>query len=273
VTSDADSWELSVGQSVAADCTVQELLGGGRDFEVFAAFDTRRLCPVVMKVLRPSKALDPAAVDRLRREIEVTGRLNHPGLVRGFHASLDPPRPYLCLERVFGPPLLEAVRDEGPVDVAVAVPLMLEAASALHYMHSQGFVHLDVTPVNVILGSPARLIDLSLARSIADATEIDGAVGTRGFQPPEIAGVDGAGYPGPWSDVWSLGATAYFGLTGETVAEGGSLPAEIPAALGDLIDSMLAESPHDRPTAEAVFESMDVLAGQLPAPRIDLFRP
>lgn len=273
MTSDADSWELSVGSLVAADCTMQEHLGGGRDFEVFAAFDTRRLCPVVMKVLRPSKARDPGSVDRLHREIELAGSLNHPGLVRGFHASLDPPRPYLCVERVIGPSLLEIVDEEGPVDVAVAVPLILEVAAALHYMHSSGYVHLDVTPGNVIVGSPARLIDLSLARSIDEAGRLEGAVGTRGFQAPEVVRAGGERRAGPWSDVWSLGATAFFGLTGRTAAEGRDLPGHLPAPVIGLIRSMLADAPERRPSAEAVFEAADGLAERLPAPRIDLFRP
>ena len=273
MTGGADSWGLGIGDPIAADCSVQEVLGGGRDFEVFAAFDARRLCPVVMKVLRPSRASDPHGIDRLRREIEIAGRLNHPGLVRGFHASLDPPRPYLCLERVFGTQLLSAVRHEGPVDVAVVIPLLLEVSSALHYMHSQEFVHLDVTPGNVILGSPARLIDLSLARSIADAAELERAVGTPGFRAPEVTDDARVRPPGPWSDVWSLGATVHFALTGQPAIDGGRLPAHLPAALSGLVTAMLAGRPADRPSAEAIFEVADALAESMPAPRIDLFRP
>lgn len=269
----ADSWQLISGDVIVADCTVHERLGGGRDYEAFAAFDGGRLCPVVVKVLRPSRASDPGALRRLHREIEVTGRLNHPGLVRGLHASLDAPRPYLCLERVFGPSVFSAVRGHEALDIAVAVPLLLEVASALHYVHSEGFVHLDVTPANIVLGSPARLIDLSLARPVEDAAHLDGPLGTRGFRAPEVLGVNGEHHAGPASDIWSLAASIHFGLTGHMVDDGERLPEHVPSALSGLLSAMLAHDAADRPTAENVFDVADALAAELPAPRIDIFRP
>ncbi len=269
----ADSWQLTTGDVVVAECTFQEVLGGGRDFEAFAAFDGRLLCPVVVKVLRPDRASGTDALRRLHREIGIVGRLNHPSLVRGLHASLDLPRPYLCLERVFGPPLGAEVRNHGPVDIAVAVPLMLEVASVLHYMHSEGFVHLDVTPANVILGSPSRLIDLSLARSVADAARIEGPIGTRGYQAPEVLAVGGAHRVGPASDIWSLGATLRFGLTGNSLDDDGRMPAHMPSPLTELIGAMLADDPADRPKAEAVFDVADALADTLPSPRVNFFHP
>ncbi len=269
----ADTWGLEPGDVVVADCTVQEHLGGGQHYEAYSAFDARLLSPVVVKLLRPGRVDDQDAVRRLRREIEIVGRLNHPGIVRGLHASLDTPRPYLCLERIAGPRLFDFVAEHGPVDSAVVLPLAVEIAAALHYLHGDGFVHFDVTPANVILGSPARLIDLSLARAMDDAAYVGPGTGTRGYVAPEVQGRDRGSAPGPASDIWSLGATLAYALTSHAPREGMGWPSHVPDGLKALVLSMLSPDPADRPTAGAVFDAADSLAAALPAPRIDFFNP
>lgn len=149
-----DSWRVDEGEEIVPGCVVRETLGTSRRFEVYLAFDERRLCPVAIKVLRPSHCLQQSSMDRFAREIDITEQLRHPVIVRALGSSLSAPRPYLCLEWLAGPSVAAYLHDEGPIGVPEAVSLAMEISSGLHYMHESGFAHCDITPRNVILGSP-----------------------------------------------------------------------------------------------------------------------
>ena len=106
-------------------------------------------------------------------------RVNHPVLLRSFDAVLDGLRPHLVLEHLEGPRLSKLlVREYGPLPPEQLLPLALQLSSALHYLHQEGFVHLDVKPGNIIMGAPPRLIDMSVARSVASAGTLERVVGT-----------------------------------------------------------------------------------------------
>ena len=80
-------------------------------------------------------------------------------------------------------------------------------AAALHYMAAEGWVHLDLKPDNIVMGLPPRIIDLSLARTVAQAALVRDHIGTNAYMPPEQCLPDGD--IGPAADVWGLGATLY----------------------------------------------------------------
>ena len=203
------AWEFSEGDQISDTLTAVRLLGGGERFEAYLAFDDHRYCPVVVKVLRPDQIAAEAALRGLRREYRLARSLDHPVLVRAFDLVEDGPRPHLVLEHLDGPRLSSLVRRHGPLPPHQLLPLGIEVASALHYLHREGVVHLDVKPSNIIMGAPPRLIDLSIARPVEAAARLDYSVGTDRYLAPEQADPPHSGVPGPPADIFGLGATLF----------------------------------------------------------------
>ena len=173
------------------------LLGGGAAYEAYLAFDEVTYAPVVVKVLRPAQVEDRASLRGLRREVAALAAVNHPGVVRGLRHVVDGERPHVVLEHVDGPRLSSLVRRYGPLQPQQYLPLAIDVASALHYFRHVGQVHLDVKPSNIIMGSPARLIDLSVMRSVEAAARLDHVIGTDAYLSPEQADPGRLGVPGP----------------------------------------------------------------------------
>lgn len=282
----SDGWALSRGESIADRCEVIRLLGGGRAYEAYEAFDLRLLTTVVVKVLRPSVVSDSAALKGLRREVEILGRLNHPIIVRGFHADTGGEQPHVALEYLPGPRLSTLIRKNGPLAPEQATSLAVDLSSALHYMHECGLVHLDVKPSNIIMDASPRLIDLSVARTVDDAKRLDHVVGTDRYMAPEQCDPPATGTPGPPSDVWGLGVTLFEALCGvhpfpaEKGAEHPQLhqpplppPSSVPRALAEPIMSCLTNDPSGRPLPRDLFSAFGALREALPAPRVGFFRP
>jgi serine/threonine protein kinase len=281
------TWGLDEGDAIAQGRTVLRRLGGGRRYEVFLVWDEHRLSVLVAKVLRPDQAASPAAKADLRHEADVLGRLGHPVVVRGFDASVDGPFPHLLLEHLEGPTLQSLLERHGPLGLEQLLPLGLHVASALHYTAGEGFVHLDVKPENLVMGAPPRVIDFSVARSLEAAAKIARPIGTDAYMAPEQcgAGGDDVAHIGPPADVFGLGATLQYAMTGERAfrREPGArdaadpevrfpqltagpepLPRRTPPALAELIGAMLAFKPEDRPTAAEVAHALEPVVAELP---------
>jgi serine/threonine protein kinase len=293
VRSDERTWARQPGDQVVPGCTAQALLGGGRSFEAYLAFDERLHTPVVVKVVRPHLVADPGTLRGLRREVDLAGRLNHPVIVRGFHADTEGPRPYLVLERLVGPRLSTLLRKYGTLPLDQLLPLGMELAAALHYLRVSGVVHLDVKPSNVIMGPTPRLIDLSIARDIDEAARLDHVVGTDRYMAPEQCDPPRSGRPGPPADVWGLGATLFESVAGyrpfvdgttdadapvaqrwpQVVEPPRELPRGTPEPLAAAIHACLDPDPASRPAPAELFEVLESLNALLPAPTLGLFRP
>jgi eukaryotic-like serine/threonine-protein kinase len=263
------TWELEEGAEIAPGRTVLKLLGGGHDYEVYLVWDDSLFAVMVAKLLRPDKVADDKAVRDLRREADALEELAHPVLLRGFGAVLDGPYPHVLVEHLEGPTLRRLIRRGGPLPAQQVLPLALHVASALHYMHTEERLHLDVKPDNIVMGIPPRLIDFSLVRSFERARRIRGWIGTRAYMPPEQCAPGDAGEIGPWSDVWGLGATLYHAIAGETPFSRGSSdeelrreerfpqlveevrpwPVRVTPSLSEAVLSTLRKDPHERPTA------------------------
>ena len=112
-------------------------------------------------------------------------RLNHPVLVRSFDADLSGPRPHVVLEHLEGPRLSTLLRKYGPLPLEQLLPLGVQLCAAAHYMAAEGVVHLDIKPSNIIMGAPAQLIDLSVARTVDECARLRSAVGTDSYMSPE----------------------------------------------------------------------------------------
>lgn len=260
------SWELKEGDLLAPGRLVFECLGGGHDVEVFLVWDERRFCLAVAKALRPHRLGVGRALAHLRREGELLQRLAHPILPRCYDLTLDGERPHLLLEWVEGPTLRRLVRRTGPLAREQWLPLAAHLAAALCYLHNEGVVHLDIKPANVIMGLQPRLLDLGIARPIEAAATLRDIIGTEAWMAPEQCDPVAAGGVGVAADVWGLGTTLYYAVTGRRPfparEEGGRspqltsaparLPPDVPAALAALLESMLAPRPEDRPTPQEI---------------------
>lgn len=237
---------------------------------VSVAFDQELQREVALKELQPRFADDIAVRLRFLAEAEITGRLEHPGVVPvyGLGANHDG-RPYYTMRFIKGESFKEAIkrfhRKRGPNEPA-STPLELRAlldrfidvCNAVAYAHSRGVLHRDLKPANVMLGryGETLVVDWGLARVIdrpAEAqsdeeptlrpatmsgssnTQMGSAIGTPGFMSPEQA----AGKLerlGPTSDVYSLGAILYVILTGQVAIKGDSQQEVVAlAALGEFV--------------------------------------
>lgn len=274
-----DSWDAAAGDELISRCRVQSKLGGGHAYEAYACFDERLLASVVVKIVRPHVTNEPATLRTLAREVRILGSLNHPVIVRGLHAEIEGPRPYLAMERVPGPRLSTLIRKYGPLSIEQVLPLGMQISSALHYLHATNLVHLDVKPSNIIMDTVPRLIDFSIARSIEQAAELDHVVGTDQYLPPEQAEPQGPHKVGPASDIWALGATLFEAITGTRIFDATdqwpqlTQPAPdripgVPAELETIVLRCLAFEPSERPTAVEIFDALDPLTARLPKPRL-----
>lgn len=286
-----ESWELAEGDEIVPGRYTVDLLGGGRRYEAYLAWDDELHALVVAKLLRPDLVEDGRALHGLAREAAALDALAHPSLVRGFGAVLGGDRPHVLLEYLDGPRLSTLIRRYGVI-LEQLLPLALELTSALHYMAARGFVHLDVKPKNVVMSAPPRLIDLSVAQRIEDIATLDSPIGTDPYMAPEQADPARFDELGPPADVWGLGVTLFEAITGELPFErpGGEslppgerfpqisaapapLPRDLPPAVAELVLATLEKSPANRPVAGEVAAALEPLVAALPAPRLGLFRP
>jgi eukaryotic-like serine/threonine-protein kinase len=249
-------------------------IGAGRRYEALLVWDEHRLAVLVAKVLRPDQARLPAARADLEHEAALLDRLAHPVLVRGFGADLDGRFPHLVLEHLDGPTLAQLIADDGALAPEQLLALGLHVASALHYLAAEGVLHLDVKPSNVVMGAPPRLIDLSVARTLAEAARLRAPLGTDAYMAPEQCAPDGR--VGPPADVFGLAATLHHAVSGAHpfAADGqrfpqlrraaGALPRRTPPALAALLRAGLDPDPASRPTAAELASGLEPLVAALP---------
>jgi serine/threonine protein kinase len=275
----SDGWRFSEGEPITAELSALRLLGGGTAYEAWLAFDEVTYAAVVVKLLRPGQVDDPVSLRGLRREARTLDRVNHPAIARGLRAVLDGDRPHLVLEALDGPRLSTLLRRFGPLSPQQYLPLGMEVASALHYLHRIDVVHLDVKPSNVIMASPARLIDLSVARSVDEAARLDHVVGTEGYLAPEQRDPPRTGAPGPAADVFGLGVTLFRAISGRRPFPDEPadprldlLPASVPGGVVELVTACLAARPQDRPIPSEVVEGLRPALDGLPPARLAGFR-
>ncbi len=198
------------------------------------------------KTIRPDRADVPRVRDRLLLEGRLLTTLSHPHLVRGFEV-VEEPVPVVIVETLMGYDLEEIVdwraRRLPSTDLA---HLGRQLASALQYLHTNGYLHLDVRPANVMAhGGKATLIDLSIARPPG---EVRPGFGTKEYMAPEQAR---GGVVSAATDAWGLGGTLYAAATGvpphPEVRRVRALRPRLHAALAEVIDACLSPDPADRP--------------------------
>jgi serine/threonine protein kinase len=205
-------------------------IGKGGMGTVYLARDSRSQMLVALKVLPPKRAREEQRVlTRFRREMEMCRRVAHPHLAWAYEVGVCQGVYYIALEYIPGKSLYRLVNDEGPLEVGRAARLFSEVASALDHAHNQGLIHRDLKPSNIIITphGHAKVLDLGLAlvqgEAPADREVIGGrgyVVGTMDYIAPEQA--ENAAKVDPRSDIYGLGCTLYFALTGQPPFPGGS---------------------------------------------------
>jgi serine/threonine-protein kinase len=199
--------------------------------------DLRRA--VALKEIRAEWADDPIARRRFFREAEITGQLEHPGIVPVYALGHDPGgRPYYAMRFVHGRTLAEAIADYHARPSPLAFRDLLrrfgDVCQAIAYAHSQGVIHRDLKPANVMLGEYGEtlVLDWGLAKRVGDGPDEEAAAaGEPGLTqtgqvlgtPPYLAPEQAAGAPdavGPPADVYALGVILYEMLSGRSPYDG-----------------------------------------------------
>ncbi|MBI3468300.1 MAG: serine/threonine protein kinase [Planctomycetes bacterium] len=249
---------------------LREFVGGGGMGAVFRAVDTLLNRVVAVKILSPDQAGDEETVQRFRNEAKSAARLDHENIARVYYVGHDRGLHYIAFEYVDGVNLRELVERDGPLTLADVVSFTLQAALALEHASSRDVVHRDIKPSNVLITAEGRvkLVDMGLARlrrveqSGDDLTASGVTLGTFDYISPEQARDPRTA--DVRSDIYSLGCTVYFMLTGRPPFPDGTvlqkllqhqadeppdpreLNSEMPDELARVVRKMLAKDPRSR---------------------------
>ncbi len=267
--------------------TLREKLGAGGMGEVYLAEHHLLKRPCAIKLIQPEKAGDPTTIVRFEEEVQATARLTHPNTVEIFdYGHTDDGTFYYAMEFLPGLSLQELVDRFGPLPPERVVHLLSQVCGALKEAHGIGLIHRDIKPGNIFAAERggmydvAKLLDFGLVKSITDdddeedlrLTRVGAIVGSPLYAAPESTL---EGELGTQSDIYSLGATAYFLLTGKPLfqhekplkvifAHANEMPrplteidASIPDSLNHLVMKCLEKEPEKR------FAEIDALADAL----------
>src|SRR5579875_2329846 len=254
-------------------------IGRGGMSTVYLARDERSGELVALKMLTPSRwRKEERLLARFQREMELSRRVAHPHLAWTYESGFCLGVYYIAMEYIPGKNLSKIVAESGPLKVPRAARLMAEVASGLEHAHNQGLIHRDLKPSNIMItpNDHAKVLDLGLALMEGEEAEqnvIGGQgyiVGTMDYIAPEqttdATGVDAR------ADLYSLGCTLYFALSGQPPFPGGSardkirrhrqeeprplreLAPEVPLGFARLIERMMAKEPAQRPPSAAAVE-------------------
>jgi hypothetical protein len=270
--------------AVLAHFTLLEPIGAGGMGEVFRARDERLGREVALKRLPTGLSTDALAVERFRREARAASALSHPNIVTIFDVGETDDGWFIAMELVRGTTL--AAGRGSPWPVPRAAEVLRQCALALAAAHEAGIVHRDFKPENVMVRDDGyvKLLDFGLARLAprdrvdprttgehSTLTEPGMFVGTMGYLSPEQACGEAVG---PATDVFALGIVAYELLTGthpfaaptqvamlsailtRDVPPLATRREELPAALDALVTAMLRRDARERPSAQAVADSL-----------------
>jgi serine/threonine protein kinase len=234
-----------------------------------------------IKVLPKSRST-PEAIAAFQREIRAQAQLDHPNLVRATYADHEGDTYFFVTEYVPGTDLRKLVRRNGPLPAAIAATIISQAADGLHYAHRRGLIHRDVKPGNLLVtpDGHTKVTDLGLAWFIID--DLGGPVpergrtlvGTADYMAPET--ITNPEQIRPISDIYSLGCTLYYAVTGKVPFPGGNTAEkmnrhlnetplnplhfnpDLPDEFCDVIATMMDKNPDTRtPTAAAVVEALE----------------
>lgn len=247
-------------------------LGEGGMGQVYKAFHQPMNRVVALKVIKKEKLAKAEAVSRFYQEIRAAAQLHHPNIVVAYDAGQADDTHFFAMEFVEGTDLSKLVKDKGPLPVYMACHFIGQAALGLQHAHEKGMVHRDIKPANLLLSKKGvvKVLDMGLARlqnidgdtAANDLTKTGTVVGTPDYLAPEQArnsrGVDVR------ADLYSLGCTFYFLLTGRPPFHGEHLTEvllqhqtdpppsldkfrkDVPPGVQAIVSKLLAKKPDER---------------------------
>ncbi len=204
--------------------TITDWIGQGGMGQVFKAVHTVMGRQCAIKVLPLNKST-PEAIENFRREIRTQAQLDHPHLVRAYDAGHDGNVHYLVTEYIPGTDLRQFVRRQGPLSMQQAANVIVQAAQGLEHAHQRGLIHRDVKPGNILVTPDgiAKVSDLGLSGFIDEAEQDPRAgriVGTADYLSPEQ--IHSPSEVSSVSDIYSLGCTLYYSISGKVPFPGGT---------------------------------------------------
>jgi serine/threonine protein kinase len=271
-------------------------IGRGGMGAVYLTRDRRNQQLYALKVLPPKRARrEERLLARFRREMDICQRVGHPHIARTFEVGVEHDVYYIAMEFIPGKDLSRLVDEVGPLPVPRAAHLFAEVAAALQHAHEQGLVHRDLKPSNIRItpNDHAKVLDLGLALIEGEETNDREVVGGQGYivgsmdyiapeQTLDACGVDGR------ADLYAMGCSLYFTLTGRAPFFGGSTREKImhhrnddpplltqrnpdvPPRFAELVHRMMAKKPQKRfATAEEVRRELLAWAPQDSARPLD----
>jgi len=249
---------------------LEQFVGGGGMGAVYRARDLVLDRAVAIKVLARDRQTDPETYQRFQNEGKSAARLDHPNIARVFYSGESQGLAYIVFEFIEGVNLRDLVLERQRLPVAEAIGYALQVAEALAHASSHDVVHRDVKPSNVIINSEGhvKLVDMGLARvqhpdqSGDDLTASGVTLGTFDYISPEQA--RDPRYADVRSDIYSLGCTLYYMLTGQAPYPQGTvlqkllqhqgdeapdprqLNPDVPAEVAAIVGKMMAKQPERR---------------------------
>jgi serine/threonine protein kinase len=247
-------------------------LGRGGMGSVYLALDTRNQRHVALKILPPRAAKrEERLLARFQREMELSQKVRHPHLASTMAAGAFQNIHYIAMEYIPGLTLYRIVTSQGPLPVARAAHLFAEVASALAQAHSQGVIHRDMKPSNIMVTphDHAKVLDLGLAFTEGEEVEDVEVVGGRGYIVGSIDYMAPEQTRDPTNldaraDLYALGCCLYFTLTGKAPFPDGTVydkvkahrheepvplrerNPQVPETFAAIVQKLMAKAPADR---------------------------
>ena len=226
-----DARKAAIEAQQLGQYTLEEKLGAGAMGVVYRGHHSMLRRPTAIKLLDADK-VNAVSIERFEREVQITCRLNHPSTIAIYDFGRTPEGVfYYAMEYLDGIELQTLVERYGAQPGGRVVSILMQVCGSLYEAHSQGLVHRDVKPANIMLnrrgGVPdvVKVLDFGLVKAVDDqqgpAGRTEGLTGTPLYMSPEAIqtplSVDGR------SDLYSVGALGYFLLTGQPVFDAASL--------------------------------------------------
>ena len=227
-----------------------DVLGQGGMGKVYLARHTMMNRPVALKTISRKLEKDPAAMQRFLIEARAVAALDHPNIVHAYSVDNEGDTYYMVLEYVEGQNLQQLVEAEGPLDYLCAADYVRQAADGLAHAHSKGLIHCDIKPSNLLVNAQGvvKILDMGMARVIGQGEPAEeetngaaGLVGTVDFMAPEQA-TQSPDFDHR-ADLYSLGCTLYYLLTGHPPFPEGTVPERIVKHQSQEPRSILDERP------------------------------
>lgn len=244
-------------------------LGKGGMSQVYLAEHMLMKRKVAIKVLPANRVDDSTYLERFRIEARAAAKLDDPNIVRAYDIDQDGNTHYLVMEYVDGKDLHVLVKGSGPLSYNKAADYIAQVARGLHHAHEMGLIHRDIKPANCLVDrkGTVKLLDMGLARLIGDEASLtldnnENVLGTADYLAPEQA--LNSHMADQRADIYSLGCTLYFLLTGHPPFPEGTISErllkhqveeapsifndrpEAPPSLVNVCNRMMAKKPKDR---------------------------